>query len=54
MRIFKETLFFEAVYNRKTNKQTNHLSFASWILVEGRGLETDVLYIRQLVSCPRT
>ena len=39
MRIFEEILFFKATYNTKINK-TIHLSFASWILAEGRVHET--------------
>ena len=34
MCIFKEILFFQSYVQYKI-KQTNHLSFASWILVEG-------------------
>ena len=44
MRIFGENLVFKATYDTKqTNKQkTVHLSFASWILAEGREHETDL------------
>ena len=45
VRIFGENLVFKATYDTKqTNKQkTVHLSFASWILAEGREHESDVL-----------
>ena len=39
MQIFEEILFFKP---RTRQKQTIHLSFASWILAEGRGHETDL------------
>ena len=47
MHIFKEVLFFQVTYNRKTEKQTiNSLSlcqFDTGMLAEGKGHETDMI-----------
>ena len=49
MQISLEIIFFKATYNTKT--KTSRLSFTSWILVEGIGHETDVLFMLLLLLC---